>query len=100
MAAKPPSPVVTPLVDTDAPAVQKGQTVVTSAKYDAIRHPTADGTTVQADTEVNSTWQRRDNPGTHQHLCQAYPTAGALPSQSTGSCDVGVLRAGSGLHHG
>lgn len=60
MVAKPPSesPVVTPPVDTDAPAVQKGQAVVTSAKYGAIRHPAADGATVHADTEVSSTWQR------------------------------------------
>lgn len=69
MAAKPPSPVVTPLVDTDAPALQKGKAVVASAKYGAIRRPTVDGATVRADTEVSSTLARRDNPGTHQHLC-------------------------------
>jgi hypothetical protein len=51
---------MTPLVDTDAPAVQKGQAVATSAKYGAIRHLTADGATVHADAEVSSTWQRRD----------------------------------------
>ena len=56
MAAKPPSPVVTPLVDTDAPALQKGRAVVASAKYNAIRRHTADGvSTVHADTEVRNT---------------------------------------------
>ena len=102
MAAKPPSPVVTPVVDTDTPAVQKVQAVIASAKYDAIRHPMAGGATVHPDTEVctSSTWQRRDNPGTHQHLCQAYPTVGALPSQPTESCEVGVLKAGSELYYG
>ena len=101
MAAKPPSPVVTPLVDTNAPAVQKGRAVITSAKYDAIRRPTTDGATAHTDTEVRNTLQRGANPGTHRHLCQAYyPTAGALPSQSIESCEVGVLKAGSELYHG
>ena len=54
MAAKAPSPVVTPLVDTDVPAVQKGQAVVVSAKYGAIRRPTVDGATAHAGTEVSS----------------------------------------------
>ncbi len=62
--AKPPSPVVTPLVDPNAPAVQKGQAVVTSAKYGAIRHSAVDGATVHTDTEV-SAWLSRDNPDTH-----------------------------------
>ena len=63
VAAKPPSPAVAPLiqVDTDGPAVQKGKAVVTSAKYGALRHPTADGAIVHVDTEVSNTWQKSDN---------------------------------------
>jgi hypothetical protein len=67
--ANPPSP-VTPLVETDAPAVQKGQAVAASAKYDAIRHPTAHEATVR-DTEVSSVVDR-DNPSTHQPFVPDY----------------------------
>ena len=93
--ANPPSP-RTPLVDTDAPAVQTGQAVATSVKYGAIRHPIAHEATAH-DTEV-STWLAEINPGIHQLLCQTSPTA--LPSQSTETCEVEVQEAGSRLYHG
>ena len=35
-----------------------------------------------------------------KHLYQAYPTAGALLSQPTESCEVGVLKVGSQSYHG
>ena len=50
--ANPPSP-ATPFVDTDAPAVQKGQAVAASAKYGALRHSTAHEATAH-DTEVST----------------------------------------------
>jgi hypothetical protein len=66
--ANPPSPVTPSFVDTDPPAVQKGQAVATSVKYGAIRHPAlvAHEATVH-DTEVGT--GRDSNPGTHQNLC-------------------------------
>ena len=66
---KPPSPVVTPLVDTDAPAVQKGWAAIASARYGAIQHTMADGAAVNTDIELVVTWVDRVVVVIRAHLC-------------------------------